>query len=141
MQEHADRNLWSEVDAILANLTRQSTGRLGLQLRSSRLKNVDWQDLLPLFRDRGILEKAHWTTGLDNHCLSPHFDCPEPFLGHYAAENSYWETVDRMHRRIEADITIRRLEGPKNRTTDATSLAEKIRRRNVKKRRAAARPA
>ena len=141
MQEHADRSLWSEVDTILANLTRQSTGGLGLQLRSSRLKHVDWQDFLPLFRDCGILEKTLWITGLDNHCLSPHFDCPEMFLGAYATENSYWETVERVHRRIEADTTIRKLEAPKNRTADATSLAEKIRRRNVKKRRAAARPA
>ena len=141
MQEHIDRNLWSEVDIILANLTRRSTGGLGLQLRSNRLKNVDWQDLLPLFRDCGILERAHLATGSDNHCLSPHFDRPELSLGHHAAENSYWETVDRAHRRIEADTTIRKLEGPKSRTADATSLAEKIRRRNVKKRRAAARPA
>ena len=141
MQEHADRNLWNEADAILANLTRRSTVGLGLQLRSSRLKNVDWQDLLPLFRDCGILERVHLATGSDSHGLSPHFDRPELNLGHYAVENSYWEAVDRIHRRIEADTTIRKLEGPKNRTTDATSLVEKIRRRNVKKRRAAARPA
>ena len=141
MQEHVDRALWSEVDTILANLTRQSNGGLGLQLRSSRLKNMDWQDLLPLFRDRGTLESANWTASLDIHCLSPHFDCPGPSLGPYATENSYWETVDRVHRRIEADTTIRKLEGPKSRTTDGSSLAEKVRRRNVKKRRAAARPA
>jgi len=142
MQDHADRNLWNEVDTILANLTRRSTGGLSLQFRSSRLKNMDWQDLLPLFRDCGILERAHLATGSDNHCLSPHFDRPELTLGHYAAETGYWETVDRAHRRIEADTTIRKLEGgPKNRTADANSLAEKIRRRNVKKRRAAARPA
>jgi len=140
MQEYADRNLWSEVDIILAGLAHRSTGKLGLQLRSSRLKNVDWQDLLPRFKDCGTLEKAQCIIGSDNHPLSPHFDGPEPSFGPYVAENSYWETVDRVHRRIEADTIIQKLEGPKNRTIDTTSLAEKIRRRNVKKRRAATRP-
>lgn len=141
MQEHTDRNLWSEVDIILTHLAHRSTGGLGLQIRSSRLKNVDWQDLLPLFKDCGILEKAHWPTGSNSHPLSPHFDGPEPFPGLYATENNYWETVERVHRRIELDSNIRKLEGPKVRSTDTTSLAEKVRRRNVKKRRAAARPA
>ena len=140
MQEHVDRNLWSEVDIILTVLAYQSTRKLCLQLRSCRLKNVDWQDLLPRFKDCGILEKVHWITGSDNHSLSPHFDGSEPLLGPHPTENSYWETVDRVHRRIEADTTIRKPEGPKNRATDTSSLAEKIRRRNVKKRRVAARP-
>jgi len=140
MQEYADRNLWSEVDIILAGLAHRSTGKLCLQLRSSRLKSVDWQDLLPRFKDCGILEKADLIIGPGNHPLCPQFDGPAPFHGPYAAENNYWETVDRVHRRIEADTIIQKLEGPKNRTIDTTSLAEKIRRRNVKKRRAATRP-
>ena len=141
MQEHSDRNLWNEVDVILAGLAHKSTGRLGLQLRSSGLKNVDWQDLLPRFKDCGILEWVHWTIGSESHTLSPHFDGPGLSPSPHAVENSYWEIVDRVHRRIEADTNSRKLEGPKNRTADATALAEKIRRRNVKKRRAAVRPA
>lgn len=140
MQEHADRNLWSEIDTMLASLAHQSAEKLGLQVRSSRLKNVDWEDLLPRFKHCGTLARVPWTIGSDNHPLSPYFDGPEPFLGHHAAQNKYWETVDRIHRSIEADTTLRKLEGWKNRSTDTTSLAEKIRRRNVKKRRAVARP-
>lgn len=139
MQEHADPNQWSEVDVLLASLAHQSTGKLGLQLRSNRLKTGDWQNPLPHFKECGILERMHWAIGSDRHPLSPYFDGPEPFRGHYAAENAYWEMVDRVHHRIEADTTIRKLEGSKNRTADTSSLAEKIRRRNVKKRRATAR--
>jgi len=140
MQEHVDRNLWSETDAMLAGLAHQSTEKLGLQIRSSRLKNVDWQDLLPRFKHCGTLEKVHWTIGSDHHPLSPYFDGSEPFLGHHAAQNKYWETVDRVHRYIESDTTFRKLEGWKSRSTDTTSLAEKVRRRNVKKKRATVRP-
>ena len=141
MQEHPDRNLWSEVDTVLAGLADQSTEKLDLYLRSSRLKNVDWQDLLPRFKHCGTLERVHRAPGTDNHPLSPYFDGPERLIGHHVTQNKYWETVDRVHRCIEADTTIRKLEGWKSRSTDTTSLAEKVRRRNVKKRRAAARPA
>ena len=140
MQEHADCNLWNEIDVILASLAHRSAGKLGLQLRPSRLKAVDWKDLLPRFKECGILQRVHWTTCSDYHPLSPHFDDPEPFRGHHAAEDAYWETVDSIHCRIETDTSIRKLEGLKNRTADTSSLAEKIRRRNVKKGRTAARP-
>ena len=140
MQECADCNLWSEIDIILAGLARQSAGKFDLQLRSSRLKTVDWQNLLPRFKGCGILERVHWTICSDYHPLSPHFDVPETFRGHHVAENAYWERVDSVHRRIETDTTIRKLEGSKNRAADTSSLAEKIRRRNVKKGRTTARP-
>ena len=139
MQEHADCNLWSEIDIILASLAHRPAGKLGLQLRPSRLKTADWQNLLPRFKECGILERVHWAICSDYHPLSPHFDGPEPFRGHYVAENAYWEMVDSVHRRIETDTTIRKLEGSKNRTADTSSLAEKIRRRNVKKGRSTAR--
>ena len=141
MQEHIDYKLWSEIDIILAGLAHQSTRKLGLQLRSGRLKTMDWQNPLPHFKACGILERVHWTICFDYHPLSPHFDGPEPFRGYCAAENTYWETVDSVHRRIETETTIRKLEGLKDRTVDTSSLAEKIRRRNVKKGRATARPA
>jgi len=140
MQEHVDRNLWSETDAMLATLANQSTKKLSLQLWSTSLKNTDWQDLLPRFKHCGTLEMVHWTICSENHALSPYFDGPGPFLGHHAVENRYWETVDRVHRCIEADTTLRKLEGWKSRSTDTTSLTEKVRRRNVKKKRAAVRP-
>ena len=140
MQEHADRNLWSEVDITLASLAHQSAGKLGLQLRSSGLETLDWQNLLPRFKECGILEGVHWKICSDYHPLSPHSDGLEPFRGHYIAENAYWETVDSVHRRIETDTTIRKLEGSKNRTADTSSLAEKIRRRNGKKGRTTVRP-
>ena len=139
MQEHADRNLWNEVDIILAGLAHQSTGKLALQLRSSKLKNLDRCDF-PRFKEHGVLERAHWAAASDDHFLSSHFDGPGSLLEPYAAENSYWETVDRAHRCIEADTTIQKLEGPKNQITDTRSLAEKIRRRKMK-RRPATRPA
>lgn len=140
IQEYVDCSLWNELDTILAGLAQRSTGKLGLQLKSSRLKTVDFQNPLPRFKECGILERVHWTIGFDCHPLFPHFDGPEPFRGCYVAENTYWETVDRVHRRIEADTAIRKLEGSRNRTGDTSSLAEKIRRRNVKKRRATVRP-
>ncbi|KAF9642342.1 hypothetical protein BDM02DRAFT_3124646 [Thelephora ganbajun] len=140
MQEHPDRSLWNEIDTMLAGLAHQSVGKLALQVRSNRLKSVDWQELLPHFKCCGTLEKVPLIIGSDDHPLSPYFDGQEPFLGHYAAQNKYWKMVDRVHRCIEADTTLRKLEGWKNRGTDTTSLAEKIRRRNVKKRRATARP-
>jgi hypothetical protein len=139
-QERADCILWSEIDTVLAGLAHQSTSKLSLQLRSSLLKAADWQTPLPRFQECGILERNHWTGCSDYHPLSPHFTGPEPFRGNYAAENAYWETVDGVYCRIEADATIRRLEGSKNRTTDTSSLAEKIRRRNAKKGRTVARP-
>ena len=131
-QDQADPSLWSETDAILADLTDQSTGKLGLQVRSSRWKTLDWQVLLPRFKEHGILERVHSSSYSESHPLSPHFDSPEHLRVHYVAENAYWKTVDRVHHRIEAETIIRKLDGSKNRTTDS-SLAEKIRRRNVKK--------
>lgn len=135
MQEHADANLWNETDVILAGLVHQSTGKLALQLKSNRLNTVDWQAPLPRFKERGTLERMHSPTYSDYHPLSPHFDSPEALRGHHAAENTYWMTVDTVHRRIETDTILRKLEGSKNNRTTDTSLAEKIRRRNVKKRR------
>ena len=140
MQEHAECGPWSEIDIILSSLAHQSAGKLDLQLRPSRSKTMDWQNLLPRFKEGDILERAHWMICSDYHPLSPHFDGPEPFQGHYVAENAYWETVDSVHCRIETDTTIRKLEGSKNRTVDISSLAEKIRRRNVKKGRTTTRP-
>jgi len=134
MQERADSNLWSESDIILAGLAHQSTGKLLLRFRSSRLKTMDWQIPLPRFKERGILERVHSPIHSDCHPLSPHSGSPEPSRGHYVAENAYWKMVDTVHRRIEADTATRKLEGSKNRTTDS-ALAEKVRRRNVKKRR------
>lgn len=135
MQEHADSNLWSETDIALAGLAHQSTGKLGLLLMSNRWKTVDWQIPLPRFKECGILDRVYSPTHSEcNHPLSPRFDSEEPFLGHCVAENTYWKTVDSVHRRIEADTAVRKLEGSKNRTAD-TALAEKIRRRNLKKRR------
>ena len=135
MQEHTDPNLWSEADIALAGLAHQSTGKLGLRFGSSRLKSTDWQIPLPRFKECGTLERVHSPIHPDCHPLSPHFEGPEPFREHHVAENVYWKMVDTVHRRIEADTTIWKLEGSKNRTTDGSLLAEKIRRRNVKKRR------
>lgn len=140
MQEYADPNSWSETDAILASLAHRSAGKLGLQLRPSRLQTMDWQAPLPHFKDSGTLEMMRWLTHSDNHALASHFDSPEPFRGYYASDNAYWKTVDTVHRRIEADATFRKLEGSKNRTTDGSSLAEKIRRRHAKKKRDTTRP-
>lgn len=139
VQELTDPNFWSEADIILAALARKSAGKPCLQLGSSRLKSIDWEVPLPRFKECGILERAHSPVHHDYHPLCPQFEGPEPFRGHYAVENAYWKTADAVHRRIEADTTIRKLEGSKNRTTDSSSLAEKIRRRNVKKRRDTAR--
>ena len=139
VQELTEPSFWSETDTILTALARKSTGKLCLQLRSSRLKPIDWEVPLPRFKESGILERVHLPLHHDYHPLCPPFEGPEPFRGHYAVENAYWKTADTVHRRIEADTTIRKLEGSKNRTTDSSSLAEKIRRRNVKKRRDTAR--
>lgn len=139
-QERANCTLWSEIDTVLAGLAHQSTSKLSLQLRSSLPTTEDWRDPLPRFQEYGTLERNRWAGCSDYHPLSPHFTGPEPFRGNHAAENAYWETVDSVYCRIEADATIRRLEGSKNRTTDTSSLAEKIRRRNAKKGRTMARP-